>query len=35
MDIGMSLLVFNLMMTALSQRGEAPAGAVATEGAAQ
>ena len=35
MDIGMSLLVFNLMMTALARPGSAPAGAAAAEGAAQ
>ncbi len=34
MDIGMSLLVFNLMMTVLARPASAPAGAVAAEGAA-
>jgi cytochrome c oxidase cbb3-type subunit 1 len=35
MDIGMSLLVFNLMMTALARPVVAPAGAAAAEGVAQ
>ena len=34
MDIGMSLLVFNLMMTVLARPASAPAGAVTAEGAA-
>jgi cytochrome c oxidase cbb3-type subunit 1 len=35
MDIGMSLLVFNLMMTTLARPETAPAGAIAAEGVAQ
>jgi cytochrome c oxidase cbb3-type subunit 1 len=35
MDIGISLLVFNLMMTTLARPAAAPAGAIAAEGVAQ